>query len=75
MYDENVLGALEVEKRKELTLGSTRIGRALNATVSPQNLSEIEPGALHPIPTGTSPNYGTTQRQVYIHVRVNSRVS
>ena len=47
----------EVEKRKELMLGSTRIGRALHATASPQNLLEIEPSALRPISAGTSPNY------------------
>ena len=47
----------EVEKRKELMLGSTRIGRALHAIGSPQTLSEIEPDALHLIPAGTSPNY------------------
>ena len=44
----------EVEKRTELMSGSTWIGRALHATVSPQNLLEIEPSALHPIAAGTS---------------------
>lgn len=35
----------EVEKWKELMLSSTQIGRALHASVSPLNFSEIEPGA------------------------------
>ena len=47
----------EIEKRRELMLSSTRIGRALHANVSPQNFLEIEPGALHPKLAGTSSNY------------------
>ena len=47
----------EVEKRKELMLSSTRIGRALHASIPPQNFSEIDPDALHSKPAGTSSNY------------------